>query len=110
MVEPLLSLIIREADSNAAGPAGAGKSSSGKRGVSALDLLVYAVGALKNISNNAANQKVLSQQGAFAALSSVMQYTVDLATANSAVPAVGSSKLRTALAEGGGLRFSDRQV
>ena len=51
----------------------AGSAGKSKRAVSALDLLVYAVGALKNVSNNAANQKILSQQGAFAALSSVMQ-------------------------------------
>jgi hypothetical protein len=109
VVEPLLSLIIREADVAAAAVAGgeaepAAKSKGkSKRVVSELDLLVYAVGALKNISNNAGNQKVLSQQGVFAALSGVVEYTV--AAAAGATPA-GTS----AAAADSGPQLGDRHV
>ena len=67
VVEPLLSLIIRQADPAAAAePEAAASAAMGggksRKTVTALDLLVYAVGALKNVSNNTVMMKNLGHR------------------------------------------------
>eukprot|EP01043_Picozoa_sp_COSAG02_P007875 COSAG02_NODE_243_length_27457_cov_16.852328_14_plen_757_part_00 len=75
IIEPLISLVIREAAEigGDAAAAAAPPTRSGKRVVTACDVLVYAIGTLKNISNQSQeNQQRLGQQGVFAAMSEVL--------------------------------------
>jgi hypothetical protein len=76
IIEPLISLVIREAaqmgtDTAAAVPKGK------KRAVTSFDVLVYSIGTLKNISQQSqTNQKRMSQQGVFAAMAEVLSSAV----------------------------------
>ena len=102
IIEPLVSLVIREAADigGDAAAAAAPPSKSGKRQVTACDILVYAIGTLKNVSHQSQeNQKRLGQKGVFAAMAEVLTSAAagaDLAAApGSPAPSTAAAKVWT---------------
>ena len=103
IIEPLISLVIREA-AEIGGDAAAPTTKSGKRVVTACDILVYAIGTLKNISHQSQeNQKRLGQQGIFAAMAEVL-------TASAADDSIDAAPGSPAPSAASGSAWTDREA
>lgn len=101
VIEPLVSLVIREAGEmgDDASASAMPPPKSGKRVVTACDVLVYVIGTIKNVSHQSQeNQKRLGQQGVFAAMAEVLTSAASSGAAaapGSPAPSAGAARTWT---------------